>query len=170
MGALGVAAFATPAHAAPATINTVQVLATTMRVIHAPNQRGTIGIELRSGTYNVYQYGWGRLVGFGWDLRGWIWPDMSTDGGRTWSFADGTCPFGRHRLRAPVRLAHPVRSRRDRAPVCSMPDSTCATCDPAGPSAQPLCTANPDVPHASVRLGIELRSAAHELSPEGDHP
>ncbi|WP_128437252.1 hypothetical protein [Streptomyces cyaneus] len=90
LGALGVAAFATPAHAAPGTINTDQVMATTNRVTHAPNQRGTIGIELRSGYYNGYQYGWGRLVGSGWDPRGWIWLDISTDGGRTWSFADGT--------------------------------------------------------------------------------
>lgn len=91
LGARGVAAFATPAHAAPATINTDQVWATTIRVTPAPNQRGTIGIELRSGTYNGYQYGRGRLVGSGWDLRGWIWLDISTDGGRTWSFADCTC-------------------------------------------------------------------------------
>jgi hypothetical protein len=90
LGALGVTALATPAQAAPATINTDQVMTTTDRVTHAPNQRGTIGIELRSGYYNGYQYGWGRLVGSGWDLRGWIWLDISRDGGRTWSFADGT--------------------------------------------------------------------------------
>ncbi|MFE6196042.1 hypothetical protein [Streptomyces sp. NPDC057838] len=91
LGALGVAALSTPAHAAPAgTINTDQVMQTTNRVTHAPNQRGTIGIELRSGYYNGYQYGWGRLVGSGWDARGWIWLDISRDGGRTWSFADGT--------------------------------------------------------------------------------
>lgn len=91
LGALGVAALSTPAHAAPpGTINTDQVMQTTNRVTHAPNQRGTIGIELRSGYYNGYQYGWGRLVGSGWDARGWIWLDISRDGGRTWSFADGT--------------------------------------------------------------------------------
>jgi hypothetical protein len=53
LGVLGVAVFATPAHAAPATINTDQVLAIAIRVTHAPNQRGAIGIELRSGTYNA---------------------------------------------------------------------------------------------------------------------
>ncbi|MFF0007517.1 hypothetical protein ACFYQT_29305 [Streptomyces tibetensis] len=41
LGALGVTVLATPAQAAPATINTDQVMATTDRVTHAPDQRGT---------------------------------------------------------------------------------------------------------------------------------
>lgn len=91
LGALGVSALATPAHAAPpGTINTDQVFVTTNRLTHAPNQRGSIVIEIRSGYYGGYQYGWGRIQGSGWDPRGWIWLDISTDGGRSWSFADAT--------------------------------------------------------------------------------
>ncbi|GAB2745467.1 hypothetical protein [Streptomyces bullii] len=90
VGALGVTGLATPAQAAPEVINTDQVMATTNRVTHVPRTRGSITIELRSGYYNGYQYGWGRLVGSGWDPRGWIWLEYSTDGGRSWNFSDGT--------------------------------------------------------------------------------
>ncbi|MBD0841282.1 MULTISPECIES: hypothetical protein [unclassified Streptomyces] len=91
LGALGVGAFATPAHAAPETINADQVFeSTTNRVTRVPRTRGTITIEIRSGYYNGFQYGWGRIQGSGWDPRGWVWLEISSDGGNRWTFADAT--------------------------------------------------------------------------------
>lgn len=84
-------------------------MATTDRLTHAPNQRGTIGIELRSGYYNGYQYGLGAAG----RLRlGPAWLDLAGhQQGRRQNLVlrRRYLSVGRHRLHAHVRVAHPVR-------------------------------------------------------------